>query len=136
MAAEKMQIIPGEPNRAVSEDTGSEHTAEDETAREIVEEEERRQVARYKPTLWEFKLSVIAIVLLLAFWVSLLLVGTLDHHMSVSWRQSYVSCGMLECFIWLCLVICHLRFYGLSIPKMSDFSNQEHQLPPVGHDLC
>uniref|UniRef100_A0A0D3G1B0 Uncharacterized protein n=1 Tax=Oryza barthii TaxID=65489 RepID=A0A0D3G1B0_9ORYZ len=33
---------------------------------------------------------------------------------------------------WLFMVICHLRDYGLSVPKMSDFSNQEHQLPPRG----
>ncbi|EAY95934.1 hypothetical protein OsI_17802 [Oryza sativa Indica Group] len=51
----------GGPNRAVSEDTGNEDTAA---------AEERRQVARYKQTLWEFKLSAIVIVLVLAFWVA------------------------------------------------------------------
>ncbi|BAS91485.1 Os04g0664000 [Oryza sativa Japonica Group] len=113
----------GGPNRAVSEDTGNEDTAA---------AEERRQVARYKQTLWEFKLSAIVIVLVLAFWVALLLVGTLDHHMSESWRQTYVSSGMVASGPWLFMVICHLRDYGLSVPKMSDFSNQEHQLPPRG----
>nr|AEV40928.1 hypothetical protein [Oryza punctata] len=148
MAAEKTQIIQvlclgsggggggGGPNRAVSEDTGSEHTAEDETAREIEGMEERRQVARYKHKLGEFKLSVIGTLLFLVFWVSLLLVGTLDHHMSVSWRRLFVNCGLFECLLWLYLAVGHLREYGLSVPKISDFSNEEHRLPPVGHDGC
>nr|XP_025880763.1 uncharacterized protein LOC107277992 [Oryza sativa Japonica Group] len=142
MAAEKTQIIPvlclgnggSGPNRAVSEDPGSEHTAEDETAREIVDAEVRRQVARYKHKLREFKLTVIGTAVFLVFWVVLLLIGTLDHHMSVSWRRFFVTCGVFECLFWLYLVVGHLREYGLSIPKISDFSNEEHQLPPVGHD--
>ncbi|BAS91486.1 Os04g0664200 [Oryza sativa Japonica Group] len=144
MAAEKTQIIPvlclgnggSGPNRAVSEDPGSEHTAEDETAREIVDAEVRRQVARYKHKLREFKLTVIGTAVFLVFWVVLLLIGTLDHHMSVSWRRFFVTCGVFECLFWLYLVVGHLREYGLSIPKISDFSNEEHQLPPVGHDRC
>nr|AEV40926.1 hypothetical protein [Oryza punctata] len=98
--------------------------------------EERRQVARYKHKLGEFKLSVIGTLLFLVFWVGLLLVGTLDHHMSVSWRRLFVNCGVYVSVPWLYFAVGHLREYGLSVPKISDFSNEENQLPPLGHDNC
>uniref|UniRef100_A0A0D9WAT2 Uncharacterized protein n=1 Tax=Leersia perrieri TaxID=77586 RepID=A0A0D9WAT2_9ORYZ len=118
MAAENTQIPM---NRA----------AEDEAARDIVEVNPHpREIARYKEKLRKFKASLSVTVVALVAGLGGIVGGIFLYHQYFP----LIFAGALEFLVGIYGMYGHLKDFGLSVPQINDFSNEEHQMPPLGHD--